>query len=184
MQTQTLGVARALVYLQHRLLLLNVYFLILEEVRNMRMKFWRYDLSSSTSGVYLLGQAILEGICTLSYSNSINEDQAQYRSALTCTHELGHKYVFIHFNLEYFYRPQRSCGKVMFLHVSVIQCTGEVWQTPPWANPPCQTPSLGKHPPWETPPPPSDGHCSGRYASYWNVFLFYLCIKDSIRIKD
>ena len=29
-----------------------------------------------------------------------------------------------------------------------------------------QTPPLGRH----TPPP--DGHCSGRYASYWNAFLF------------
>ena len=25
----------------------------------------------------------------------------------------------------YFYRPQRSCGKVMFLHMSVILSTGE-----------------------------------------------------------
>ena len=29
----------------------------------------------------------------------------------------------------------------------------------------------GRHPPGQTPPPP-DGHCSGRYASYWNAFLF------------
>ena len=30
------------------------------------------------------------------------------------------------------YRPQRSCGKVMFLHLSVILFTGGgVWQTPP-----------------------------------------------------
>ena len=27
---------------------------------------------------------------------------------------------------------------------------------------------LGRH------PPPRDGHCSGRYASYWNAFLFNL----------
>ena len=31
-----------------------------------------------------------------------------------------------------YYRPQRSCGKVMFLHPSVILSTkGGVWQTPP-----------------------------------------------------
>ena len=35
---------------------------------------------------------------------------------------------------------------------------------------PRQTPFL----PWQTAPspPPRDGHCSGRYASYWNAFLF------------
>ena len=41
--------------------------------------------------------------------------------------------------------------------------------------PPGQTPpSLGRHPPhWQT-PAPSDGHCSGRYVSYWNAFMFIL----------
>ena len=29
--------------------------------------------------------------------------------------------------------------------------------------------------PW-TRPPPSNGHCSGRYASYWNAFLLHLQI--------
>ena len=46
-------------------------------------------------------------------------------------------------------------------------------------------PLLDRHPPlgihfplWahrpsgQTPPPPSDGYCSRRYASYWNAFLF------------
>ena len=45
-----------------------------------------------------------------------------------------------------------------------------------WADP------MGRHPPGQTPPwadtpqadtLPSDGHCSGRYASYWNAFLFF-----------
>ena len=63
------------------------------------------------------------------------------------------------------YRPQRNCGKIMFLHLSVILFTGGggVWQTPPQADTPRQTP------PGQTPPPPGDGHCSGRYASYWNA---------------
>ena len=52
-------------------------------------------------------------------------------------------------------------------------------------HPPGQTPSSpgqtplgtgGRHP---TPPradtPLPDGHCSGRYASYWNAFLYYEC---------
>ena len=25
----------------------------------------------------------------------------------------------------------------------------------------------------DTPPPPTDGYCSGRYASYWNAFLYW-----------
>ena len=43
-------------------------------------------------------------------------------------------------------------------------------------------PTLGRHTPRQThtlhpgqtspPPTPSDGHCRGRYASYWNAFLF------------
>ena len=46
-----------------------------------------------------------------------------------------------------YYRPQRSCGKVMFLHLSVILSTGgrgvsssgpEGGQTPPGRHPPAQ----------------------------------------------
>ena len=43
----------------------------------------------------------------------------------------------------HFYRPQRSSGKVVFLHVSVI-LSGGVWQTPP---------PLGRHLLRQTPPP-------------------------------
>ena len=88
------------------------------------------------------------------------------------------------------YRPQRSCGKVMFLPVSVILSTGGggVWKTPlPRQTPPGQTPllgrcptradtPLGRHPRADYPPPPADGYCSGRYASYWNAFLFSILI--------
>ena len=57
-----------------------------------------------------------------------------------------------------------SCGKVMFLHLSVHrECT-----------PPGQTPPKGRHPQIH---PPRDGHCSGRYASYWNAFLFEWSVK-------
>ena len=42
--------------------------------------------------------------------------------------------------------------------------------TPPQADPPwADTPPLAD-PPGQT-PLPQDGHCSGRYASYWNAFL-------------
>ena len=74
------------------------------------------------------------------------------------------------------YRPQRSCGKAMFYTCLWFCSQGE--QTPPWAdNPPGQTPPWTNTPPQQTPTlsrPPSlrDGHCSGRYASYWIAFLF------------
>ena len=47
----------------------------------------------------------------------------------------------------YIYCPQRSCGKVMFLHLSVILFTEGVSDRPAWANTP-----LGSHPPQQTPP--------------------------------
>ena len=67
----------------------------------------------------------------------------------------------------HFYRPKRSCGKVMFSQASVILFTGGVSQQ-----------ALGQTPRMQTPPPP-DGHCSGRYASYWNSFLFANVFKIS-----
>ena len=54
--------------------------------------------------------------------------------------------------VRFYYRPQRSCGKVMFLHLSVILSTGGG--------------ALA-----DTTPPQADGHYHRRYASYWNVFL-------------
>ena len=35
-------------------------------------------------------------------------------------------------------------------------------------HPPAGRPPIGR----EMPPPPTDGYCFGRYASYWNAFLF------------
>ena len=60
----------------------------------------------------------------------------------------------------HFYRPQRCCGKVMFLHLSVIPFTGDVCQTPPapWADspwaepPPRQRPPRADTPPQQRPP--------------------------------
>ena len=94
---------------------------------------------------------------------------------------------FIQFNPLIFYRPQRSCGKVIFSQAcvknSVHSGGGGVslsacWDTPPWADT-----SLGRHPPGrhssgQTPPrqtspwadnPPADGYSSGWYATYWNA---------------
>ena len=100
-----------------------------------------------------------------------------------------------------FNRPLRSCGKVMFLHLSVIlftewgrclpQCMLGYTHSPrkhtprstpqkhtpleahpsPLETPPRSTP-LGRHPSLWADTSLADGYCSGRYASYWNVFLF------------
>ena len=71
----------------------------------------------------------------------------------------------------HFYRPQRSCGKVMFLHLSVILFTGGgVWYDTPWADTPGKTPPGQTHPPCRHPscriPPgrhPLATHSSGRH---------------------
>ena len=77
---------------------------------------------------------------------------------------LTSKWVFLLFyraprpSNEVYYRPQRSCGKAMFLHLSVILFTGGSLsggslsrETPLY----CRTVT------------------GGRYASYWNVFLLW-----------
>ena len=116
----------------------------------------------------------------------------------------------INHSTPHFYRPQRSCGKVIFLHLSVILFTGgclgrhpllgrlsllgrhPLKQTLPPYYPlrqisPGQTPladtPLFRHPlwanTWADTPRPGDGHCSGRFASYWNAFLFGISITRS-----
>ena len=88
------------------------------------------------------------------------------------------------------YRPQRSWGKVVFLHVSVTLFTGGLphcmlgytpgtrGRHPAGADPPrADTPSTGADPP-STRHPPQHRACwemrptSGQYASYWNTILF------------
>ena len=86
-----------------------------------------------------------------------------------------------------YYRPQRSCGKVMFLHLCVILFTGAVSATPPGQTPPwADTIPLGRHLPVDTTQqtPPALVNfptflfqagirsTSGWYASYWNAFFF------------
>ena len=65
--------------------------------------------------------------------------------------------VRIHHQFEYFYRPQRSWGKVMFLHVSVILFTRGGSASvragiPPWQGRP---PPLARRPPRQGRPPPA-----------------------------
>ena len=99
------------------------------------------------------------------------------------------------------YHPQRSWGKVMFLHMSVILFTGDrgvcVYPRMQWADPPrsrgryppgpeAGTPQTrGRHPLSSPPMGPEAGTTpqrsacseiratSGLYASYWNAILFF-----------
>ena len=82
---------------------------------------------------------------------------------------------------------KRSCGKVMFLHLSVSHSVhgGCISQHALGQTPPPQCMLIHTHP-WQvhagihTPcpvharkHPPPGGDCCGRYASYWNVFLSF-----------
>ena len=65
--------------------------------------------------------------------------------------------------------------RLCFLHLSVILFTwGSTWA----GTPPDQVHPLGRYTPPDTPPPAGtapgsrDGYCCGRYASYWNAFLY------------
>ena len=99
------------------------------------------------------------------------------------------------------YRPQRSCEGYLFtpfclstggggsasVYAGIPPPPEQTPQTsppetrhPPWegAPPPEQAPLVANSPLWNSPPPgaapppPADGYCCGRYASYWNAFLF------------
>ena len=74
-------------------------------------------------------------------------------------------------------RQQRSCGKVIFSQTCVKNSVHRVGVhrgvsvhagIPP---PPPPNNQADTHPYWADPPPPADGYCNGRYASYWNAFL-------------
>ena len=103
-----------------------------------------------------------------------------------------------------YYHPQRSWGKVMFLHMSVILFRGVSQHALQVSRP---TPRGGGWGVWlvgvpgphlgglqahtqgglqahtqgcipaytEAHLPPADGYCWGQYASYWNAFLYYQC---------
>ena len=62
------------------------------------------------------------------------------------------------------YRPQRSCEGYVF--TGVCLSTGGCLLLVPGVCFWC----MGRH------PPPGDGYCCGRYASYWNAFLFIMII--------
>ena len=77
------------------------------------------------------------------------------------------------FLFNHFYRPQHSCGKVMFSQTCVKNSVHRGWVCIPActrADNPHPVHALGRHLPGQTSPPPG-GHCNGRCVSYWNAFL-------------
>ena len=84
----------------------------------------------------------------------------------------------------YFYRPQRSCGKVMFSQASVILFTERGWQTPPpRADTPLAVTPLTDTPLADTPAPTpemataADGtHPTGMHSCF-NLQLHLKCIR-------
>ena len=135
-------------------------------------------------------------ICGPTYSNDLPHYSFYLCQEMFWTH-------FIQFRNHYW--PQRSWAKVMFLQASVILSTGGVclsvwWDTipppradyppgaettpPPRADPPWeqtprdQTPPRSRHPPGPDSPREADASIrsmSGRYASYWNAYLYWMC---------
>ena len=69
---------------------------------------------------------------------------------------------------KYCYCLQRSCGKVMFLHMSVILFTGDVSHNPTGRKPPGQTP-LGSQPPGQTPPAQCMLGCTQLHSACWDT---------------
>ena len=65
---------------------------------------------------------------------------------------------------------KRSCGKVMLLHLSVSHSVHRRGGGSVWGGCVCVYPSMH----WADTTPLPDGHCSGRYASYWNVYLYFI----------
>ena len=101
-------------------------------------------------------------------------------------------------SMDHCYRPLRSCEGYVFTPVCLStgrgglpQCrdttplgagtpradTPQEQASPPRSRPPQsrnpreQTPT-GSRPPRDQAPPQANGYCCGRYASYWNTFLF------------
>ena len=92
-------------------------------------------------------------------------------------------------NFECYYRPQWSCEGYVFTPVCLS--TGRyasvhagIPHPPGPGTYPTRHPQGTRHPP----PPPADGYCCGRYASYWNAFLFltelYTTVSSRLWIKD
>ena len=97
-----------------------------------------------------------------SQQNGFVAQQIWAHCTLGPAYEFGYYYEHSATTSNYFFRPQTKLRKDnVFTPVCQSFCSrGEVDTTP------------GRHPLSRHPPPPRDGHFSGRYAFYWNAVLF------------
>ena len=109
----------------------------------------------------------------MTYCQNVQEDVASKTSEGRGSHEAQQLCTNIHI---IHYRPQRSCEGYVFTPLcprgGLPQCMlgyQLLWDQAP----PPQTRHT-PHPPGSGTPPPADGYCCRRYASYWNAFLFHL----------
>ena len=77
----------------------------------------------------------------------------------------------------YIYRPQRSCGKVMFSQASVILSTGDVAETPLGRHPPGRHPLCPVHAGINSPPPPMATAVDGTHPTGMHSCSASLCRK-------
>ena len=77
------------------------------------------------------------------------------------------------------YRPQRSCGKVMFSQACQEFCPGGGVSTMHWGRHPPSQCMLGYTPFWSD--TLSDGHYSGRYASYTIVLVRVVMVQSHLQ---
>ena len=89
-----------------------------------------------------------------------------YNIAENMTSTLQRKYS----DFDFYHAQQLRKGSV-FTNVCQELC---LWGTLPPGRHPRGRHLLGRHPQADI--PPYDGHCNGRYASYWNAFLLFLFV--------
>ena len=78
----------------------------------------------------------------------------------------------------FYYRPKRSCGKIMFLHVSVILSTGGgVWQPPSR-----QTPFRADPSPQPDTPPEMATAADGTHPTGIHSCYIYFPVKDDSKM--
>ena len=75
-----------------------------------------------------------------------NSTCQNYDDGFNCTCDTGFEMIDGSCLGELYYRPQRSCGKVMFLHMSVILSTGPLDPPPADTFPQTATEADGTHP--------------------------------------
>ena len=107
-----------------------------------------------------------------------------------CTHT---KRLLLKLPLHFYYRPQRSWGKVIFSQASVILFRGggsaSVHAGIPPPRPGRQPPRPGRHPPGTRQAPPQSRayweirSTCGWYASYWNAVLLFILPHCALPLK-